>query len=38
MNMELWYSWCVRVPEEHEDTVRFRGAPPNPGSAVTRAL
>jgi hypothetical protein len=24
-----WYNWCVRAPEEREDSVRFREAAPN---------
>ena len=23
----LWRSWCARMSEEHEDTVRFRADP-----------
>ena len=27
--MGLWRKWSARMPEEHEDTVRFRGVLPN---------
>ena len=38
--MAFWYNWCVRCSEEAEDTVRFRGEPPNNASLaqLDRAL
>lgn len=34
--MGLWYSWCVRMPEEHEDTIRFREGPQEYGDCLLK--